>query len=43
VARSALAPLRRRIRENHSVVSLLPDNPRHGRVHPDWRVVENDA
>ena len=37
-----LAPLRRRVRENRSVVSMLPDAPRHGRVHPVWRVVEND-
>ncbi len=37
-----LAPLRRRVRENRSVVSMLPDAPRRGRVHPVWRAVEND-
>jgi predicted transcriptional regulator of viral defense system len=42
VAPAVLAPLRRRVRQSRSVVSLLPDNLRHGRVHPDWRVVEND-
>jgi predicted transcriptional regulator of viral defense system len=43
VTPAALLPLRRRVRQNRSVVSLVPDSPRHGRVHPEWRVVENDT
>ncbi len=39
----ALAPLLSRTRETASVLSLWPDQPRQGRVHPKWRVVENDS
>jgi predicted transcriptional regulator of viral defense system len=39
----ALAPLLSRTRETASVLSLWPDHSRHGRVHPKWRVVENDS
>jgi predicted transcriptional regulator of viral defense system len=39
---TALRPLRKRIRESSSLLSLWPDRARSGRVHPVWRVVEND-
>ena len=38
----SLAPLDRRVRETASLLSMLPDSPRTGRVNPRWRVVEND-
>jgi predicted transcriptional regulator of viral defense system len=38
----ALAPLLSRTRETASVLSLWPDQARHGHVHPKWRVVQND-
>lgn len=38
-----LAPLLARTRETASVLSLWPDRARRGRVHPKWRVVENDS
>lgn len=38
----ALAPLARRIRETSSLLSMLPDEPRTGKVNAKWRVVEND-
>ncbi len=37
-----LAPLKRQVRQTSSVLSLWPDRPRIGHVHPSWRVVEND-
>jgi predicted transcriptional regulator of viral defense system len=37
-----LAPLRRRLRETKSLLSLVEGNPRTGSVNPRWRVVEND-
>jgi predicted transcriptional regulator of viral defense system len=37
-----LAPLARRVRETHSLLSMLPDASRTGPVNPRWRVVEND-
>jgi predicted transcriptional regulator of viral defense system len=37
-----LAPLRRRVRETSSLLSMLPDAPRTGPVNARWRVVEND-
>lgn len=39
----SLSPLFARTRESESVLSLLPDRPRTGRVHPKWHVVENDG
>lgn len=38
----ALAPLARRIRETSSLLSMVPDAPRTGKVNTTWRVVEND-
>jgi predicted transcriptional regulator of viral defense system len=38
----ALAPLARRIRETSSLLSMVPDAPRTGKVNTKWRVVEND-
>jgi predicted transcriptional regulator of viral defense system len=38
----ALAPLARRIRETSSLLSMVPDSPRTGKVNMKWRVVEND-
>ena len=38
-----LAPLLSRTRETASVLSLWPDRARRGRVHPQWRVVQNDS
>jgi predicted transcriptional regulator of viral defense system len=43
VAARELAPLRRRVRESRSLLSMLPSEPRRGHVHPAWRVVENDG
>jgi predicted transcriptional regulator of viral defense system len=40
---STLRPLRSRVREAPSTTSLWPNRRREGRIHPDWRVVENDA
>ena len=37
-----LAPLGRRVRETTSLLSMLPDAPRSGKVNSKWRVVEND-
>lgn len=37
-----LAPLARRTRETTSLLSMLPDAPRTGKVNTKWRVVEND-
>lgn len=37
-----LAPLVRRVRETASLLSMLPDAPRTGKVNTTWRVVEND-
>ena len=37
-----LAPLRRRVRQTRSLLSVLPDAPRRGRVNRLWSVVEND-
>jgi predicted transcriptional regulator of viral defense system len=38
-----LAPLRRRVRETASLLSMLPDAPRTGKVNMKWRVVENES
>jgi predicted transcriptional regulator of viral defense system len=38
----ALAPLSRRVRETSSLLSMVPDAPRTGKVNTKWRVVEND-
>lgn len=38
-----LAPLRRRIRDSKSSLSLVPGAPRVGPVNRRWRVVENDS
>jgi predicted transcriptional regulator of viral defense system len=38
----SLAPLTRRIRETASLLSMLPDAPRTGKVNTKWRLVEND-
>jgi predicted transcriptional regulator of viral defense system len=38
-----LEPLRRRVRETKSVLSLVASAPRTGTVNPRWRVVENDG
>ncbi len=38
-----LSPLTARTSETRSVLSLWPNRLRQGRVHPKWRVVENDA
>lgn len=38
----SLSPLFARTRESESVLSLLPDKRRTGRLHPKWHVVEND-
>jgi len=40
--RPSLAPLRRRVQETRSVLSMLSDAPRRGHLNPVWRVVEND-
>lgn len=37
-----LAPLRRRVRESRSLLSMLPAARRTGRLNASWRVVEND-
>jgi predicted transcriptional regulator of viral defense system len=37
-----LAPLMRRVRETASLLSMIPDAPRTGKVNTKWRVVEND-
>jgi predicted transcriptional regulator of viral defense system len=37
-----LAPLARRVRETSSLLSMIPDAPRTGKVNTKWRVVEND-
>jgi len=42
VPAAALQPLRRRVMRSASVLSLWPNRQRSGRVHPLWRVVEND-
>ena len=37
-----LAPLRRRVESSLSLLSLIPGEPRVGRLNQRWRVIEND-
>jgi predicted transcriptional regulator of viral defense system len=38
----SLGKLKRHLRNNASRLSMVPQLPRRGRLHPDWDVVEND-
>ena len=38
-----LAPLKPRVQETTTLLSMLPDQPRSGPVNVRWRVVENDG